>query len=253
MSASVLPTRSPERLLDVRGLTIGWGENVLQRDVTFHVDRGEIFAILGRSGAGKSTLLRFLIGLERPIAGTIEIAGRPADLRAGVPPFGVMFQGGALFGSMTVGQNVELPLCEWAHLPPGAAAAIARAKLNLVGLEGAFDKLPSELSGGMTKRAAIARALALDPELLFLDEPTSGLDPVTAKEIDALVKTLNRSLGVTCVVITHELESVFAIADRALLLDERGTGVVAEGDPRALRTSGDPRLREFFTRASRST
>jgi len=254
MSVAAPSTRPPERLLDVRGLTIGWGEKILQRDLTFHVDRGEIFAILGRSGAGKSTLLRFLIGLEQPSAGTIEIAGRgPADLHAGAPPFGVMFQGGALFGSMTVGRNVELPLDEWTDLPPGAAAAIARAKLDLVGLEGAFDKLPSELSGGMTKRAAIARALALDPELLFLDEPTSGLDPVTAREMDALVKTLNRSLGVTCVVITHELESVFAIADRVLLLDEHGTGIVAEGDPRALRTSDDPRLRDFFNRASRSS
>ena len=241
-----------ERILDVRGLTNGWGDRVLHHDLTFHVDRGEVFAILGRSGSGKSTLLRFLIGLERPISGDVDIAGQgPVDLTAGLPPFGVMFQAGALFGSMTVGENVELPLDEWTDLPPNAAAAIARTKLALVGLEGAFELLPSELSGGMVRRAALARALALDPELLFLDEPSAGLDPITAKEIDDLIRTLNESLGLTCIVVTHELESIFAIADRCIVLDDRGGGIVVEGDPRALRESTDPRVREFFTRGGR--
>ncbi len=243
-----------EPILEVRGLTIGWGDVVLQRDLTFHVRRGEVFAILGRSGSGKSTMVRFLVGLETPIAGDVRIAGQdPAVMAAGLPPFGVMFQGGALFGSMTVGENVALPLHEHTDLPPNAAAAIARAKLALVGLEGAFDKLPSELSGGMKKRAAIARALALDPELVFLDEPSAGLDPITAAGIDDLIKTLNRSLGVTCVVVTHELDSIFAIADRCIVLDDQGRGIVAEGDPMSLRQSTDPLVRDFFTRRSRST
>ncbi|MBX3258239.1 MAG: ATP-binding cassette domain-containing protein [Labilithrix sp.] len=242
-----------ERLLEVRGLTIGWGAKVLQRDLTFGVARGEVFAILGRSGAGKSTLLRFLVGLEAPDAGRIVIAGHgPVDLSAGLPPFGVMFQAGALFGSMTVGENVRLPLDEWTDLPPAAAAAVARAKLALVGLEGAFDQLPSELSGGMLKRAAMARALALDPELVFLDEPSAGLDPITAREIDDLIRALNDGLGLTCVVVTHELESVFMLADRCIVLDDRGGGIVAEGDPRALCDSADPRVREFFNRRPRS-
>ncbi|MBX3210514.1 MAG: ATP-binding cassette domain-containing protein [Labilithrix sp.] len=242
-----------ERLLEVRGLTIGWGAKVLQKGLTFDVARGEVFAILGRSGAGKSTLLRFLVGLEAPVAGQVVIAGHgPVDLRAGLPPFGVMFQAGALFGSMTVGENVRLALDEWTDLPPVAAAAVARAKLALVGLEGAFDKLPSELSGGMLKRAAMARALALDPELVFLDEPSAGLDPITAREIDDLIRALNDALGLTCVVVTHELESVFAVADRCIVLDHHGGGIVADGDPRALRESTDPRVREFFNRRPRS-
>ncbi|MBX3206312.1 MAG: ATP-binding cassette domain-containing protein [Labilithrix sp.] len=242
-----------ERLLEVRGLTIGWGSKVLQTDLTFSVDRGEVFAILGRSGAGKSTLLRFLVGLEEPTAGHVEIAGHgPVDLTAGLPPFGVMFQAGALFGSMTVGENVGLALDEWTDLPPVATAAIARTKLALVGLEGAFDKLPSELSGGMIKRAAIARALALDPELVFLDEPSAGLDPITAREIDGLIRALNEGLGLTCVVVTHELDSVFAVADRCIVLGDHGGGIVAEGDPRELRESTDPRVREFFNRRPRS-
>jgi phospholipid/cholesterol/gamma-HCH transport system ATP-binding protein len=234
-------------VLDVRGLTIGWGDSVLLENLTFHVDQGEIFAILGRSGSGKSTLLRFLIGLETPVAGDINIAGRGfIDLAAGLPPFGVMFQAGALFGSMSVGENVELALDEWIELPVDAASTIARAKLALVGLEDAFHKHPSELSGGMKKRAAIARALALDPELVFLDEPSAGLDPITSSEVDGVIETLNRTLDLTCVIVTHELESIFAIAHRCIVLDEQVKGIIAEGDPRELRRSTDPRIRDFF-------
>ncbi len=238
-------TASP--IVEVRGLTIGWNDNVLARDVGFQVDRGEVLAILGESGSGKTTLMRFIIGLEEPIEGTVDVAGqgRP-DLERGLPPFGVMFQSGALFGSMTVGDNVRLPLQEWTDLPRDAISAIARGKLRTVDLEDAIDKLPAELSGGMVRRAAIARALALDPELVFLDEPSAGLDPHTTAEIDDLIVTLNRALGVTVVMITHELESVYRIADRCIVLDAASKGILAVGDPRALRESDDPRVHAFF-------
>lgn len=239
------PASSP--IVDVRGLTIGWGDSVLARDVTFRVERGEVVAILGESGSGKTTLMRFVIGLEEPIEGTIDVAGegRP-DLERGLPPFGVMFQSGALFGSMTVGDNVRLPLQRWTELPRDAITAIARGKLRTVDLEDAIDKMPAELSGGMVRRAAIARALALDPELVFLDEPSAGLDPRTGAEIDDLIVTLNRALGVTVVMITHELESVYRIADRCVVLDAATKSIAAVGDPRALRDSDDPRIHGFF-------
>jgi phospholipid/cholesterol/gamma-HCH transport system ATP-binding protein len=251
MTASFTPeTAAPA--VAVRGLTIGWGDTVLIEDVAFTVRRGEIFAILGGSGSGKSTLLRFLVGLETPAKGEIDIAGRgPPDLDAGLPPFGVMFQGGALFGSMTVLENVALPLDEWTALPPAVANVLADAKLQLVGLAGASNKLPAELSGGMTKRAAIARALALDPPIAFLDEPSAGLDPATAVELDELILTLARSTRLTVLMVTHELASVFRIADRCVLLDRASRRVLATGDPRSLRDSDDPRIREFFNPAGK--
>jgi phospholipid/cholesterol/gamma-HCH transport system ATP-binding protein len=231
----------------VQGLTIGWGDVVLVRDITFSVARGEIFAILGGSGSGKSTLLRYLVGLETPLKGEIDVAGRgPPDLNRGLPPFGVMFQGGALFGSMTVLENVTLPIEEWTKLPTAGVDVVGSAKLRLVGLGAAASKLPAEISGGMTKRAAIARALALDPPIVFLDEPGAGLDPVTALEIDDLIVTLARSTNLTVLMVTHELTSVFRVADRCLLLDKDSKCVLAIGDPRALRDSSDPRVRGFF-------
>jgi phospholipid/cholesterol/gamma-HCH transport system ATP-binding protein len=234
-------------IVDVRDLTIGWDGVVLMRDVTFRVERGEVMAILGQSGSGKTTLMRFIVGLEEPLAGTIDVAGggRP-DLERGLPPFGVMFQSGALFGSMTIGDNVGLPLKEWTDLPADAIRAIAHGKLRMVNLEDAIDKHPAELSGGMVRRAAIARALALDPELVFLDEPFSGLDPRTAAEIDELIVTLNRALGVTVVMITHQLPSVYRIADRCVVLDAERRTVLAVGDPRVLRESDDARVHAFF-------
>jgi phospholipid/cholesterol/gamma-HCH transport system ATP-binding protein len=235
--------------LSVRDLSIGWGDTVVARDITFEVGCGEIFAILGVSGSGKSTLLRFLVGLEQPMRGEIDVAGSgPPDLDRGLPPYGVMFQSGALFGSMTTLENVTLPFDEWTNIPHDVAVTIAHAKLRLVGLAGASAKMPSELSGGMTKRAAIARALALDPAIVFLDEPCAGLDPVTAAGIDDLVQTLSKTTGLTVVLVTHELDTINTIAHRCLMLDKQAQRVIAIGEPRQLRESDDPRVRDFFDR-----
>lgn len=244
-----------ETIIKVEHLTMGWDDVILQQDMSFEVKRGEIFALLGGSGCGKSTLLRYLTGLE-PITkgGAICVCGKTnIDLDDGLPPFGVMFQAGALFGSMTVGENVELALEEWTELSPDAITAIARAKLKLVGLDHAFDKFPSELSGGMKKRAAIARALALEPELVFLDEPSAGLDPITSSELDDLILTLNQSLGLTVVIVTHELESIFKIATRGIMLDKETKSIIAEGDPKELAKSPDPRVNKFFNRESQKS
>ena len=250
---SLLPPGGP--LIRVTGLTMGWGDVVLQKDATFDVARGEVFAILGGSGCGKSTLLRYLIGLETPLAGEIYIEGigKP-NLEVGRPPFGVMFQSGALFGSLTVGENVGLSLEQWTKLPREAIGAIVRAKLKLVGLDGAEDKFPSELSGGMKKRAAIARAMALEPDLLFLDEPSAGLDPVSAVELDDLILTLNEVLGLTVVLVTHELASIFKIAKRCVMLDKETKSIIATGDPCVLRDeSKDPRVHDFFNRVAKAS
>jgi phospholipid/cholesterol/gamma-HCH transport system ATP-binding protein len=242
-----------EPLIRVEHLTIGWDEVILQKDASFDIQHNEIFAILGGSGCGKSTMLRHLIGLETPLAGTIAIdgVGRP-DLDIGKPPFGVMFQSGALFGSLTVGENIGMALEEWTDLPTEAIGAIVRSKLKLVGLEDAANKLPSEISGGMKKRAAIARAMALEPPLLFLDEPSAGLDPVSAVELDDLIVTLNRVLGLTVVFVSHELASIFKIADRCIMLDKESRSIIATGDPCKLRDeSPDRRVHQFFNREAR--
>lgn len=242
----------PAPLIKVTDLTIGWDDVILQKDVSFEVQRGDIFVIIGGSGCGKSTLLRYLIGLETPLTGAIEIDGvKQQSVIIGRPAYGVMFQSGALFGSMTIGENLALPLGEWTDLPPDAVLAIVRAKLRLVGLQDAENKFPAEISGGMKKRAAIARAMALEPQLIFLDEPSAGLDPVNSFELDELIVTLNRSLGVTVVLVSHELQSIFNIAKSCIMLDKESAKIIARGDPRELRDSSkDPRVTQFFNRHS---
>jgi phospholipid/cholesterol/gamma-HCH transport system ATP-binding protein len=238
-------------MIRVKDVAIGYGGTPLLEHLDFEVDRGDVFLILGGSGSGKSTLLRHLIGLQRPLRGRIEVegVGDPASVAGRRPRFGVMFQSGALFGSMTVAQNVALPLETWTDLDAATIASIVGGTLRVVGLEGAGAKLPAELSGGMKKRAGIARALALSPDLVFLDEPSAGLDPISAAELDELLLTLNRSLGTTLVVVTHELESIYRIGTRCVLLDKRTKGVLARGEPRRLRdTSSDPYVRAFFNR-----
>ncbi|HYQ00442.1 MAG TPA: ATP-binding cassette domain-containing protein [Polyangiaceae bacterium] len=237
-------------MITVRELCIGHGKTELLRNASFTVERGDIFIILGASGCGKSTLLRNLIGLEAPISGEIQIAGLGSPrLEGSAPRFGVMFQSGALFSSMTVGENVAFALQEWTHLPVDAVAAIVRAKLALVGLEGAENKLPAELSGGMRKRAAIARAMAFEPNLIFLDEPSAGLDPISAVELDELILALNRNLGLTVVMVTHELESIFKVGKHCIMLDRETRTIIAQGAPQQLRNeSDDARVRQFFNR-----
>jgi phospholipid/cholesterol/gamma-HCH transport system ATP-binding protein len=237
-------------MIKVEGLTVGWDDRVLLANADFEVKRGDVFVILGGSGCGKSTLLRYLIGLETPRAGRIEIAGVGAPRLAGtIPEYGVMFQSGALFSSLTVGENVAFALHEWTDLPAPAISAIVKAKLALVGLEGAEDRLPAELSGGMKKRAAIARAMAFEPNLIFLDEPSAGLDPVSAAELDQLINVLSRSLGLTVVMVTHELASIFEVGKSCIMLDKESKSIIARGNPLELkRSSRDPRVRQFFTR-----
>jgi len=233
----------------VRDLAIGYDGEVLLDEIGFDVDAGVVFAILGGSGCGKSTLLRTLIGLQEPLEGSVHFTGIGPPAAAMEPPrFGVLFQSSALFGSSTLLQNVLLPLQKWTDLPAAAAAAVALARLRLVGLERHAHHLPSEVSGGMRKRAGIARAIALDPPILFLDEPSAGLDPSTAAELDELILALARSLGVTIVLVTHELPSILRVADQCIMLDLAAGGIIARGAPRDLAESADPRVHAFFRR-----
>ena len=239
-----------EAMIRVIDLTMGWGDTILQKDACYEIERGDIFVILGGSGCGKSTMMRYLVGLETPVAGQVLLAdGSEAKLGRGHPQYGVMFQSGALLGSLTVGENVALPLVSWTELPVEAIDAIVEAKLRLVGLHGTEEKMPAELSGGMKKRAAIARAMALEPELIFLDEPSAGLDPVSAAELDDLIISLNERLGLTVVMVTHDLDSIFKVGKHCIMLDRASQSIIARGDPRELRDhSDDPRVRSFFNR-----
>ncbi len=248
-----------EVIIRVVDVDAGYDATAILEHLNFDIHRGEVFGILGGSGCGKSTLMKHMIGLNPPIAGHIFIGGDDivdADggaLEAIQRKFGVMYQSGALFGSMTLLENVRLPLEVYTDLPDDAIDLVARMKLELVGLEAFTGHMPAELSGGMQKRAGIARAMALDPSILFLDEPSSGLDPVTAASLDATIRRLADNLGVTFVIVTHDLGSVFVATDRVILLDRGAKGIIAEGDPRRLRDeTSDPRVRAFFRREAES-
>ena len=242
-------------LVAARDLTIGYGERVVLEHANFEVARGEVFAILGASGSGKSTLLKHLIGLYQPKSGEVLISGQNLVTAEGperlqiLRRFGVLYQGGALFGSISTVENVRLPLDEFTNLSEEAKDLIALSKLRLVGLEAAATRPPADLSGGMQKRAAIARAIVLDPCILFLDEPSAGLDPITSAGLDSLIKELARGLGITFVMVTHELASIYSVADRVVVLDPKVRGIVAEGTPAYLRDHATlPWVRKFLNR-----
>ncbi len=244
--------------IEVTGLTCGYDGQAVLQDVSFTVKRGEVFFVIGGSGCGKSTLLRNLIGLSQPMAGTVKFLGQPftkADLaarRALLKTFGVLYQGGALWSSLTLRQNVALPLEEHTALSPREIRELASLKLAQVGLTGFEDYYPAEISGGMKKRAGLARALALDPSILFLDEPSAGLDPVTSRKLDELVLQVRETFGTTLVVVSHELASIYSIADRVIMLDRGEQGIIAEGAPRELaERSRDPRVTDFLHRGDR--
>ena len=242
-------------IVDVRNLTIGYGERVVLENLNFSIHAGEIVCIMGDSGCGKSTLLKHIIGLYEPMNGDILIRNKSivfapeAEKKEIMRSFGVTYQGGALFGSMSVAENVELPLREYRELDFPERMKIVEEKLELVGLAGFGSYMPSELSGGMRKRAGLARALALEPDLLFFDEPSAGLDPVSSAELDRLILKLREQSGATIVVITHELDSIFAIGDRALMLDKARRTLVADDSPEnLLKNSSDPWVRNFMNR-----
>lgn len=244
-----------EPAIRVAQLKCGYGALPVLQNVSFTVTPGEVFFIIGGSGCGKSTLLRNLIGINQPMAGEVSFFGRSfnhADLnerRGLLKTFGVLYQSAALWSSLTLRENVALPLEEYTALHRREIEELATLKLTQVGLAGFEDYYPAEISGGMKKRAGLARALALDPQILFLDEPSAGLDPITSRKLDELVLELRELFGTTLVVVSHELASIFSIADRVIMLDKATQGIIAEGAPRELaRHSRDPRVRDFLYR-----
>lgn len=241
-----------QAMISLRDLRVNYGEREILHGISFDVLHGETLVILGGSGSGKSTLLRTLVGLEKPTSGEIWIRGKniaalsESEMDQIRKKIGMSFQGGALFGSMTVGENVALPLREHTKLEDSTIEIVLRLKLQQVGLEGFEYYMPSQLSGGMKKRAAVARALAMDPEILFFDEPSAGLDPIIAAGIDQLILELKQAFRMTIIVVTHELASAYLIADRMVLIDKGN--IVAIGTPDAMRASTQPRVRQFFDR-----
>ena len=249
------PTQSTEAHIQVSRLTMAYGDFVVQRDLDFSIRRGQVFILMGDSGCGKSTLLRHMMGLKRPAEGDVLYDGnsfwgaddrRREEMTRG---FGILYQSGALFSSMTLAENVALPLGEYTKLGPAEIREVVSLKLALVGLAGFEEFYPSEISGGMQKRAGLARAMALDPDILFFDEPSAGLDPLSARRLDELILELRDSLGTTFVVVTHELQSIFTIADDSVFLDAEARTMTASGDPKWLREHCDvPKVRRFLNR-----
>ena len=239
----------------VRDLTMAYGDFIVQRELNFTINRGDVFVIMGGSGCGKSTLMKHMIGLMPPARGDIYIDEinywqAPPEMQQTIKQrFGVMFQAGALWSSLTLAENIALPLAEYTELSKAEISDVVSVKLSLVGLAGFEEFYPSEISGGMIKRASLARAMALDPEILFFDEPSSGLDPVSSRRLDELILELRDSLGTTIVVVTHELASIFTIADNSVFLDAEAKTMLTTGDPKMLRDqSTDPRVRSFLSR-----
>jgi phospholipid/cholesterol/gamma-HCH transport system ATP-binding protein len=244
--------------LVVHDLTMAYGDYVIQRNLNFTVRRGDIFIIMGASGCGKSTLLRHLIGLQSPAKGEVLYNGRslwkaePEERESMIRHFGVLYQSGALWSSLTLAENVALVLEQYTRLSPAHIRELVSLKLSLVGLAGFEDYYPSELSGGMQKRAGLARAMALDPDILFFDEPSAGLDPVTSYLLDDLIVQLRDSLGATIVIVTHELPSIFSIATNSVFLDDETKTMIAQGDPKALLAEArDPKVHQFLTRGGK--
>ena len=244
--------------IEVEQLTCGYEGKVVLKSVSFSVARGEVFFVIGGSGCGKSTLLRHIVGLNLPTHGSVKFFGAPFNIadvaarRATLKTFGMLFQGGALWTSLTLRENVALPLEEYTALSRREIEEIATLKLAQVGLGGFEDYYPAEISGGMKKRAGLARALALDPAIVFFDEPSAGLDPVTSRKLDELILHIRDTFGTTIVVVSHELASIFSIADRVIMLDRTHQGIIAEGKPRELADgSRDPRVTEFLSRGEK--
>ncbi|MDY6973532.1 MAG: ATP-binding cassette domain-containing protein [Thermodesulfobacteriota bacterium] len=245
----------PEPHIKVLDLTMAYGSFVLMKDLNFNINRGDIFIIMGGSGCGKSTLMKIIVGLKTPARGQV-LYGKtnlweadPIERERLMRHNGILYQNGALWSSMTLGENVALPLEEYTNLRPGEIKEIVSLKLALVGLAGFEDYYPSEISGGMRKRAGLARAIAMDPDIVFFDEPSAGLDPVSAKRLDDLIIELRESLGATVVVVTHELASIFAIGNNSVFLDPDTKTMIAGGDPKKLLAeSKDPKVRGFLTR-----
>lgn len=245
----------PKAHITVRDLTMAYGSFVLMRDLNFTVNRGDIFIIMGGSGCGKSTLMKIMVGLKEPAKGQVLYDGvsfweeDPTERDRIMKRVGILYQNGALWSSMTLAENVALPLEQYTDLSPSEIHEVISLKLALVGLAGFEGFYPSEISGGMRKRAGLARAMALDPEILFFDEPSAGLDPVSARLLDDLILELRESLGATVVVVTHELASIFAVGNNSVFLDSETRAMIASGDPnRLLADSRDPKVRNFLTR-----
>lgn len=250
-----VPETAAVPAIEVSGLEMSYGSFVLMRDLTFTIRQGDVFIIMGGSGCGKSTLLKHLVGLKKPAKGQISYAGisywdaEPEEQELLKRRFGVLFQSGALWSSMTLAENISIPLEQYTTLRPAQIRELVSFKLSLVGLGGFEDFYPSEISGGMMKRAGLARAMALDPDILFFDEPSAGLDPISARLLDDLIIELSESLGTTVVVVTHELASIFAIGTNSVFLDPDLKTMTATGDPKSLlRDSTDPKIINFLTR-----